>query len=107
MWPVGICGGLKYEGPICKNGTVIDWYAAWGKKRAFQIDMAGENKSVIATYTLIYVHILSLQLIKASQDTRRKVSLVTPFGLLYYFTYLQDLDKGDGNFCGTKHASSY
>ena len=41
IWPVGIVGGLKWEGPVCKNGKVIDFHAAWHPKRPFPIDMAG------------------------------------------------------------------
>ncbi len=42
MWPVGLSGGLKYEGPICENGRVVDWYAVWDRDRTFMIDMAGK-----------------------------------------------------------------
>ena len=42
IWPVGLSGGLKFEGPVCKDGKVTGWYAKWGTKRIFQIDMAGE-----------------------------------------------------------------
>lgn len=41
MWPVGLSGGLKFEGPTCKNGRVTGWYAVWDKTRQFQVDMAG------------------------------------------------------------------
>lgn len=40
VWPVGIVGGLKFEGPICKNGKVVKWYTAWKPDRPFPIDMA-------------------------------------------------------------------
>ena len=43
MWPVGICGGLKFEGPTCRDGRVTGWYTAWGFERPFQIDMAGRG----------------------------------------------------------------
>ena len=41
IWPVGIVGGLKWEGPVCENGKVIKFHVAWGTKRRFPIDMAG------------------------------------------------------------------
>lgn len=41
VWPVGICGGLRFEGPICKHGKVTGWHTAWGFERPFPIDMAG------------------------------------------------------------------
>lgn len=41
VWPVGIVGGLKFEGPICKNGKVVSWYTSWKPERPFPIDMAG------------------------------------------------------------------
>lgn len=41
VWPVGIAGGLKFEGPICSGNTVKHWYAYWAKDRKFQIDFAG------------------------------------------------------------------
>ena len=50
VWPVGIAGGLRFEGPVCKDGKVIAWHAAWGNERKFQIDFAGSN--------FVYVHII-------------------------------------------------
>ena len=41
IWPVGLAGGLKWEGPICKNGNVVGFHAVWDLKRLFPIDMAG------------------------------------------------------------------
>ena len=42
IWPVGLAGGLKAEGPICKNGRVISWHAGWSPNRKFPVDMAGK-----------------------------------------------------------------
>ncbi len=52
VWLVGITGGLKFEGPLCKDGHVTGWYAEWGTTRKFPIDMAGE-KSCSAMYVII------------------------------------------------------
>ncbi|XP_019851580.1 PREDICTED: galactosylgalactosylxylosylprotein 3-beta-glucuronosyltransferase 3-like [Amphimedon queenslandica] len=42
VWPVGICGGLRWEGPVCDDkGTVVDWHRSWAKLRPFPIDFAG------------------------------------------------------------------
>ena len=41
IWPVGIVGGLKWEGPVCKNGKVVEFHTAWDANRPFPIDMAG------------------------------------------------------------------
>ena len=42
VWPVGLSGGLKFEGPaLCKNGKVMSWYTAWKPQRPFPLDMAG------------------------------------------------------------------
>ena len=41
IWPVGLVGGLKWEGPICENGKVINFWTAWDVARPFPIDMAG------------------------------------------------------------------
>ena len=41
IWPVGIVGGLQWEGPICKNGKVVKFRVGWDVKRPFPIDMAG------------------------------------------------------------------
>ena len=43
VWPVGLSGGMKFEGPICKDGKVVDWYAVWDRERIFMIDMAGKG----------------------------------------------------------------
>ena len=41
MWPVGLSGDLKFEGPVCAGGHVTGWYTMWEKQRPFPIDMAG------------------------------------------------------------------
>ena len=41
VWPVGICGGLRWEGPICEEGRVKAWHTSWAKTRPFPIDFAG------------------------------------------------------------------
>ena len=41
VWPVGICGGLRFEGPLCSNGRVTGWHTAWDLNRPFPLDMAG------------------------------------------------------------------
>eukprot|EP00122_Pirum_gemmata_P004680 Pgem_evm1s4262 len=41
MWPVGLVAGLKYEGPLCKNGKLIRFHSGWkAEERAFPVDMA-------------------------------------------------------------------
>lgn len=41
VWPVGLSGGLKWEGPVCKNGSIIKFYTAWKPERPLPVDMAG------------------------------------------------------------------
>ena len=41
MLPVGLDGGMKWAGPICKDGVLVDYYAMWGPNRTFMMDMAG------------------------------------------------------------------
>lgn len=41
VWPVGICGGLRFEGPVCADGRVTCWHTAWEVNRPFPLDMAG------------------------------------------------------------------
>ena len=41
VWPVGLSGDLKFEGPVCVGGRVTGWYTMWEKQRPFPIDMAG------------------------------------------------------------------
>ncbi|XP_068736740.1 galactosylgalactosylxylosylprotein 3-beta-glucuronosyltransferase 3-like [Montipora capricornis] len=40
VWPVAFTGGVRWAGPICKNGQVIGFHANWGLFRPFPIDMA-------------------------------------------------------------------
>ena len=54
VWPVGLSGGLKFEGPgKCKNGHVLSWYTMWKPERPFPIDMAGfaVNIQLVFQYT--------------------------------------------------------
>ncbi len=58
MWPVGLSGGLLWEGPLCANNSVhsiyrllisytptfqqvVGWRAEWKRRRPFPLDMAG------------------------------------------------------------------
>lgn len=41
IWPVGLTGGLRFEGPVCSNGKVTGWHSAWHPERPFPLDMAG------------------------------------------------------------------
>lgn len=41
VWPVGLTGGLRFEGPVCSNGKVTGWHTAWHPERPFPLDMAG------------------------------------------------------------------
>ncbi|XP_069824327.1 galactosylgalactosylxylosylprotein 3-beta-glucuronosyltransferase 3 [Dendropsophus ebraccatus] len=41
VWPVGLVGGLRYEGPIVTGGKVVGFHTAWKTHRPFPIDMAG------------------------------------------------------------------
>lgn len=53
VWPVGICGGLRWEGPVCDDkGTVVDWHRSWAKSRPFPIDFAGkmEDRESLMVY---------------------------------------------------------
>ncbi|XP_078358751.1 galactosylgalactosylxylosylprotein 3-beta-glucuronosyltransferase 3-like isoform X2 [Oculina patagonica] len=41
VWPVGLVGGLKWEGPVCKDGSVVKFYTVWEPNRPMPVDMAG------------------------------------------------------------------
>ncbi|XP_046571885.1 galactosylgalactosylxylosylprotein 3-beta-glucuronosyltransferase 1-like [Haliotis rubra] len=41
VWPVGFTGGLRYAGPVVKQGKVTGWFTGWNPERPFAIDMAG------------------------------------------------------------------
>ncbi|XP_075044674.1 galactosylgalactosylxylosylprotein 3-beta-glucuronosyltransferase 3 [Mixophyes fleayi] len=41
VWPVGLVGGLRYEGPLVDGGRVVGFHTAWKTHRPFPIDMAG------------------------------------------------------------------
>ena len=44
IWPVGFILGLTYEGPICRNNSIIfwrQWKSSFSPYREFPIDMAG------------------------------------------------------------------
>ncbi|XP_004682774.1 PREDICTED: galactosylgalactosylxylosylprotein 3-beta-glucuronosyltransferase 3 [Condylura cristata] len=41
VWPVGLVGGLRFEGPRVQDGRVVGFHTAWQSKRPFPLDMAG------------------------------------------------------------------
>ena len=44
IWPVGFILGLTYEGPICRNNSIViwrQWKSHFSPYREFPIDMAG------------------------------------------------------------------
>ena len=47
IWPVAFAGMLYYEGPVCRNGTVIKWHTSFRPSRPFPVDMAGKKISSI------------------------------------------------------------
>lgn len=40
VWTVALSGGLVHEGPLVKNGVVVDFHVGWRPDRPFPIDMA-------------------------------------------------------------------
>uniref|UniRef100_A0A8C4R344 Galactosylgalactosylxylosylprotein 3-beta-glucuronosyltransferase n=1 Tax=Eptatretus burgeri TaxID=7764 RepID=A0A8C4R344_EPTBU len=40
VWPVGLVGGLLYEGPLVRHGQVTAFRTAWKPQRPFPLDMA-------------------------------------------------------------------
>uniref|UniRef100_A0A6I8PNM8 Galactosylgalactosylxylosylprotein 3-beta-glucuronosyltransferase n=1 Tax=Ornithorhynchus anatinus TaxID=9258 RepID=A0A6I8PNM8_ORNAN len=41
VWPVGLVGGLRFEGPKVQGGQVVGFHTAWEPSRPFPLDMAG------------------------------------------------------------------
>ncbi|XP_038620961.1 galactosylgalactosylxylosylprotein 3-beta-glucuronosyltransferase 3 [Tachyglossus aculeatus] len=41
VWPVGLVGGLRFEGPKVQGGRVVGFHTAWEPARPFPLDMAG------------------------------------------------------------------
>ncbi|XP_033612559.1 galactosylgalactosylxylosylprotein 3-beta-glucuronosyltransferase 3 isoform X2 [Fukomys damarensis] len=41
VWPVGLVGGLRFEGPRVQDGRVVGFHTAWEPTRPFPVDMAG------------------------------------------------------------------
>ena len=42
VWPVGLVGGLRWEGPVVSGGKVTGWHSGFDtNSRAFPVDMAG------------------------------------------------------------------
>ncbi|KAG8437913.1 hypothetical protein GDO86_008563 [Hymenochirus boettgeri] len=41
VWPVGLVGGLRFEGPLVEKGQVVGFHTAWKTHRPFPFDMAG------------------------------------------------------------------
>ena len=41
VWPVGLSGGLHWQGPVCKNNTIVDFRVVYKPNREIPTDMAG------------------------------------------------------------------
>ena len=41
VWPVGLVGKLRYEGPVLIKGKVGGWFTYWKPDRPYPLDMAG------------------------------------------------------------------
>ena len=45
VWPVGLVSHMTYEGPVCRNGTLVAWRTSFSTPltptRDFPLDMAG------------------------------------------------------------------
>ena len=33
IWPVGYAGYLRFEGPVCVNGEIVEWSALFAPQR--------------------------------------------------------------------------
>lgn len=64
MFPVGLAGLLKFEGPECANKKITGFIAGWGWWRKFPVDMAG--------FAVNLHHLLSVS--KAKFDTSPNVT---------------------------------
>ncbi|PKK16648.1 galactosylgalactosylxylosylprotein 3-beta-glucuronosyltransferase 3, partial [Columba livia] len=40
VWPVGLVGGLRFEGPVVSGGRVVGFHTGWRPERPFPLDMA-------------------------------------------------------------------
>lgn len=58
IWPVALVGGLRWEGPICKNGKVLKFFTAWKPERMFPVDMAAfaVNIALLFKYPEVYIN---------------------------------------------------
>ena len=56
VWPVGICGGLRWEGPVCTDGKVVGWHTSWAKDRPFPIDFAGKSYPITCLCVCVCVY---------------------------------------------------
>ena len=58
--PVGFSGGLKYEGPICHNGTAARWRAHYAPERYNSIinDTEWNSTLILKQTLLVYIIIL-------------------------------------------------
>eukprot|EP00053_Salpingoeca_punica_P011441 m.101987 g.101987 ORF g.101987 m.101987 type:complete len:331 (+) comp15673_c0_seq1:151-1143(+) len=57
VWPVGLSGGVRYEGPKVIDGVVVGFYVGWRPDRKFPVDMAGfavNAAEVVARPTLMF-----------------------------------------------------
>ena len=43
MWPVGLVGGLLYDGPMCTDNKVTGFRTVWAPDRPFPMDIAGKH----------------------------------------------------------------
>ena len=82
--PVGFSGGLKYEGPICHNGTAARWRAHYAPERYNSIINDTEWNSTLILKQTLLVYIIILD-----PDDRRTTTLVdTPFQLISAFFHV-------------------
>ena len=55
VWPVGLSGGITWQGPVCKNNTIVDFRAVYKPNREIPTDMAGfaVNAKLIVKYSYL------------------------------------------------------
>ena len=102
VWPVALSGKLKWEGPVCRNDKVIDWYTMWEKSRPFPIDMAGfavnlqllienQNANIDATTRRGYLESSLLQQLVTRDQLEPRADMCSKVckydGWHYLFTY--------------------
>lgn len=104
VWPVGLVGAMRFEGPVVENGKVVRFHTGWQPNRPFPIDMAGfavslklalanPNAQFDGNAQMGFLESSFLQDLVTKEELEPRADMCTKVGLIAQFVHSRNKSK--------------